>query len=52
MLEMKPVVVGMGLYYYMRRESTEMGSIIQTVSLTAYHVEVNVTSDALTSRCS
>jgi hypothetical protein len=47
MLEMRPVVVGLGLFYHMRRDKQEIVDIIWRVSSTACHVEVNVTSDTL-----
>jgi len=47
MLEMKPVVVGLGLFYHMRGEEEEMGHIIRIVSSITSHVAVNVTSDTL-----
>ena len=47
MLEMKSVVVGLGLFYHLRRDKQEMVHIIQMVSFTACHVEANVMSDTL-----
>jgi hypothetical protein len=42
---MKPLVVGLGLHYHMKRKPEERIIIIQMVSLTASHVESNVTCD-------
>jgi hypothetical protein len=36
MQEMKPIIMGMGLYIHMRRERKEMIDIIQKVSLAPY----------------
>jgi hypothetical protein len=47
MQDMKPLVVGMGLYLHIRRDKQEMLEIIQKVGPARYDAEVNLAFDAL-----
>jgi hypothetical protein len=47
MQEMKPIIMGMGLYWHMWPEKTEMLKIIHLVSLATYHLQMKFMPDRL-----